>query len=533
MLLRSSCQIESELNRVKKFHCRDCLKDILKYLQDDDYVDVMGISGLRRTGKTTLMYQAMNELSEEERKKALNIFVYNNDMTQDIVDTIEKMSRQGYKYVFIDEVTRAEDFIYNASMYADVNARLDRVKIVLTGTDSLKLNRSSQNELFDRIRSVRTTHMPYREWVRVSNKNKIDDYLRFSGIFDKTWMPEIEGKNEGFANADAAGRYVATAIGMNIQNTLRHEGYEDSFGGLRNLLRTGELISAIQRVVQDNNHDFGLDVLASVFRSRDFSIARDSLARSRDPERRSKLLKQLNIGPIIEKLRRDLNIINPEESIVKLEDRHVKEIEEYLKNLEVIVEAPRKSLIDLPNLPVKRLSSQPGLRYAQAHALLQAVVENPQFQKAAQRDKVLSTDRIMSAAIGAMLEDAVMLDTLYASDNLQVFKYRVDSSDVPGVEYDMVLRDPSTNNCTVIEIKHTHTKDDSQLKAFRNKLFNEKFESEVGKICNKIVLYGGEYDKTYDYIYYENFEKWLKYLDNGTEYAIDKILSSKNISIDI
>lgn len=444
-------------------------------------------------------------------------------MTHDIVDTIEVMSKKGYRYAFIDEATRAEDFIYNASMYADISVRLDHVKIVLTGTDSFKLNRTSQNELFDRIRSVRTTHMPYREWVRISNKRNINDYLRFGGIFDKAWIPQIEEEKEGFATADAAGRYIATSICMNIQNTLLHEGYEDSFGGLRNLLRAGELVSAIQRVVQDNNHDFGLDVLASVFRSRDFSIARDSLARAKDPERRSKLLKILNVEPIIRQLRKDLNIINPEDATVKLEERHVKEIEEYLKNLEVIVEAPRKSLLDLPKLPPKRLSSQPGLRYAQAHALLQAVVENPQFQIADSRDKNLSEDRIMSAAIGAMLEDAIMLDTLYSSDGLQVFKYRIDSSDIPGLEYDMVLRDPNTKECAVVEIKHTKTRDESQLKAFRNTLFNDRFQSEVGKICKKIILYGDEYYKTVDNIHYENFEKWLMFLDKGARYALENI----------
>ena len=74
MVIRDFSQIQLEIDRIKEFSCRDSLKNILSYLYDDDYIDIFGISGLRRTGKTTLMYQAMNYLEEKERKRAACAF---------------------------------------------------------------------------------------------------------------------------------------------------------------------------------------------------------------------------------------------------------------------------------------------------------------------------------------------------------------------------------------------------------------------------------------------------------------------------
>ena len=480
MLIRTVDDISSELHIVSSFKQRDCLCQIVNYLCDSDYRNVLCLSGLRRTGKTTLMEQSINAIPKKERKKAFFIIVRSDDLTWQVVDEIKKMKDKGFCYAFIDEATRAEDFMKNASLYADANVRIDHMKVVLSGTDSFSFIRAEQHELYDRLRFVRTTYMPFREWNRLSTKSGIEDYLRYGGIFDKTWMPlASDENNECFSNADAAGRYIATAIANNIQNTLRHENYEDSFGNLRDLLRADELISAIQRVIQDNNHSFGLDVLSSVFKSRDFSFSRDSLAYAKDSERRSFLLKSLNAKPIIERLRRDLHIINPDEAKIELTTRHTREIEEFLKALEVIVEAPCRRIIDIPDLQCKRLSSQPGMRYAQAFALLEELSVSPEFMNATTRDIELSKERVMSTAIGAMLEDVIMLDTLRAADGLQVFKYRIDAQNIAGVEYDMVLRDGETKECTVIEIKHSSKRHDNQLRSFRHTAFNERFERKI------------------------------------------------------
>ena len=522
MFIRTAKDIASELNFVSGFKQRDCLKQIVTYLCDSDYHNVLCLSGLRRTGKTTLMEQAINALPENDRDKAFFIIVRSDDLTWQVVDAIKVMKDKGFHYAFIDEATRAEDFMKNASLYADGSARLDHMKVVLSGTDSFSFIRTAQHELYDRARSVRTTYMSYREWKRLSTKSGLDAYLRYGGIFDKTWMPHAnDEKNEGFSDADAAGRYVATAIAKNIQNTLRHENYEDSFGALRDLFRADELVSAIQRIIQDNNHNFGLDVLASVFKSRDFSFARDSLAYAKNFERRSMLLKKLNAKPIIERLRRDLHIINPEEAKIPLTKVHTTEIEEFLKALDVIVEVPVKAITDIPYLQPKRLSSQPGMRYAQAFALLEALSESPAFIHAENHDKDLSKERVMSAAVGAMLEDAILLDTMRASDGFQVFKYRLDTQYIAGVEYDMILRDPDTKKCVVIEIKHSNARNEKQLRAFRHTAFNEQFENTIGKIERKIVLYGGEPYCTEDGIYYINYEDWLTSLDNGVRYSLD------------
>ena len=80
-----------------------------------------------------------------------------------------------------------------------------------------------------------------------------------------------------FANKESADEYVDTAIARNIQHSLRCYQYEGHFRGLRDLYEHGELTSAINRVVEDLNHRFTLEVLTRSFRSHDLAVSAGNL----------------------------------------------------------------------------------------------------------------------------------------------------------------------------------------------------------------------------------------------------------------
>lgn len=64
-----------------------------------------------------------------------------------------------------------------------------------------------------------------------------------------------------------------TEIARNIQHSLRCYQYEGHFRHLRDLYEKNELTSVINRVVEDINHRFTLEVLAQDFKSHDFGIS--------------------------------------------------------------------------------------------------------------------------------------------------------------------------------------------------------------------------------------------------------------------
>ena len=97
------------------FGKRDCISVLFDYLQNPSNSDtVMVITGLRRTGKTTMMYQSIAELNDYENTVLIRCNVKDN--IENIVNTILDSPA---KYVFLDEVTKVPDFIDMCSSLAD------------------------------------------------------------------------------------------------------------------------------------------------------------------------------------------------------------------------------------------------------------------------------------------------------------------------------------------------------------------------------------------------------------------------------
>ena len=112
----------------------------------DDKVFIL--YGLRRTGKTTLIRQIILELSESDFNKAAFIQVTSKDSLSDIDEDLRLLEKNGYKYVFLDEVTLMEDFIEGSSLFSDIYAS-SGMKIVLSATDSLGFTFSKEEQLYD------------------------------------------------------------------------------------------------------------------------------------------------------------------------------------------------------------------------------------------------------------------------------------------------------------------------------------------------------------------------------------------------
>lgn len=104
---------------VAELQKRDCFEQLEKYLYGKGYGRVCVIYGLRRTGKTTMLFQAMADLPLEE---TVYIKVHVSDTMGMLNRDLKKLAARGYKYVFLDEVTLLEDFIDSAALFSDIYA---------------------------------------------------------------------------------------------------------------------------------------------------------------------------------------------------------------------------------------------------------------------------------------------------------------------------------------------------------------------------------------------------------------------------
>ena len=486
---------------VRRYRKRECFRQLHDYIYGEQQDKVFILYGLRRTGKTTMIRQIFVEMSDAELSKAAFIQITARDTLADVNRDLKTLEEQGFRYVFLDEVTLMEDFIEGAALFSDVFAACG-MKIVLSGTDSLGFLFTEDEQLYDRCILLHTTFIPYREFESVLGIHGIDEYIRFGGTMSLGVVHYNETST--FASKKSADEYVDTAIARNIQHSLRCYQYEGHFRHLRDLYDRNELTSAINRVVEDINHRFTLEVLTQDFKSHDLGISASNLRRDR--ENPTDILDHIDLAAVTESLRQLLDIRNRAEQTVALNDVHAAEIKEYLDLLDLTQDIDVRYLPDVSRKSSRTVIAQPGLRYAQADALIRSLLLDETFSALSLPERTAVQERILSEIRGRMLEDIVLLETKLANPQKQVFVLQF-----PVGEFDMVVFDPVAGSCHIFEIKHSAEIVPQQYRHLIDEEKCAQAEHRYGPITGKTVLYRGK-NRVIEGIQYQNVEEYLRHL---------------------
>lgn len=197
----------------KSWKCRDIVDGIVNYF-DKPYKGMMfGLTGLRGTGKTVSLLQAlvkMNKLSE-------SMYVtLSTDSDIDCAGLCSYLESQlgGIKYLVIDEATRIKNLIKNGDTLFEELKRFG-IAVVLSGTDTLALAISSGDGLFHRIVEHNITFISLAEYERIlcdeTDKTRVVvSYIKSGGLMTP----------DNVRNFDTFKVYVNTAIVDNILNTV-------------------------------------------------------------------------------------------------------------------------------------------------------------------------------------------------------------------------------------------------------------------------------------------------------------------------
>ena len=484
---------------VKSLKKRECFSKLHEYIYSDITDRVLILYGLRRTGKTTLIRQVIADMTEDMLLQTAFIQVNSSvDLAKINID-LKQLSKKGCRYIFIDEVTLMEDFIEGAALFSDIYAT-SGMKIVLSGTDSLGFLFSEDRELYDRCFMLHTTFVPYREFENVLGIKGIDEYIRYGGTMS---LGGINYNRSGmtFATKESTDDYVDSAIARNIQHSLKNYQHGDHFRHLSELYEANELTSAINRIVEDINHRFTIEVLTRDFKSNDLSLSAKNMLRDRNAP--NDVLYRVDIREITQRLKELLEIKNKPEQTIAISDIHRHEIKEYLDFLDLTVDLDVVYLEDLNRNSKHTAISQPGMRYAQAEALIKSLMRDSVFQMLSLTERNAITQRIMSDIQGRMLEDIVLLETKMAYPECEVFKLVFARG-----EFDMVLFDPEAACCYIYEVKHSTEAVDEQ---YRHLIDDEKCkatEFRFGPIMGRYVIYRGQ-SREMNKVSYLNVEEYL------------------------
>lgn len=494
--------LQALANSVAKYGKRNCFSTLQKFVTGSYDGKICILYGLRRTGKTTLLFQMLSELPIE---KTAYIKVQTTDDMSRLTKDLKVLFELGYRYVFIDEITLLNDFIDTAAVLSDVFSMMG-MKIVVSGTDSLGFAMANRDELYDRSVTIHTSFIPFREYARLLNICSVDSYIEYGGTLKMENMsfddPDAPFDEVAFRDDESTRKYIDTAISRNIQHTLKNDHYGEYFNQLRELYEKGELTNVINRIVQHMNHRFVLRVVADEFKSHDFGSAKELLLHDL-PAERATVLYDVNEKQILERLKAIIEVKEKSETTVPITQEHIDKVKKYLLMLDLIVNCPER--YESGKQAEHIVFSQSGMRYAIAKALVYSLMQDAYFASIPEADKAYITGKILDDVKGRMLEDIVLLEVCKAAPStMEAFKFKFDA----GGEFDMVIYDKTSQNCRIYEIKHSAKVNEKQTIHLRDAEKCQIVENRFGPISGKFVLYRGK-DTFAEGVQYLNVENFL------------------------
>ncbi len=153
---------------------RDNFNEIIKYIKSKQ---IIVITGLRRTGKTVLMYHLIDYLLKD-KVKAENIIYFNFDfLVEDIEGVFEKYkaaTNVDYKkekiYVFLDEIQKLKDWQNKIKVYYDL---YPNIKFFVSGSASLFIKKRTKESLAGRSYDFQISPLNFVEYLKLKGKEKI------------------------------------------------------------------------------------------------------------------------------------------------------------------------------------------------------------------------------------------------------------------------------------------------------------------------------------------------------------------------
>jgi hypothetical protein len=159
----------------KPYH-RECFNDLKKSLNERQ---INVICGLRRVGKSTLIYQLIQNLIESG-KPPLNILYFSFDKKvgtiKEVLDAYATITERDYEkeevFMFIDEVYKLDEWHSELKLLYDA---LPNIKFVVSGSASLKVEKEARRDLTGRAFYIEVKPLSYKEYFELKFNTKIDN----------------------------------------------------------------------------------------------------------------------------------------------------------------------------------------------------------------------------------------------------------------------------------------------------------------------------------------------------------------------
>lgn len=250
--------VPKEFNPDKK---RELFGEILRDLSKRR-IDV--IVGLRRVGKTTLMYQTIHKLIENCVKPKNILYFSFDEEVSDISSIVREYEekvlrdkiRNTHTYLFFDEIQKLEGWENKVKILYDM---YPKTKIVLSGSASLNIMKGSSESLAGRAKYHYLPPLSFREFLNFKDVKIRDCYIQLRTLkvmlmdFLKRGFPEAINMDE---------REIDEYIKDMILTRIIYRDIPESFK-----IRDVEIVNIIaNHILRNSGAIVNIDSLASQFR---------------------------------------------------------------------------------------------------------------------------------------------------------------------------------------------------------------------------------------------------------------------------
>lgn len=410
------------IERGNTINRRNCFDEVKAFLDNTDITkqNILSLYGVKHTGKTFLMYQAVQYLRDKGVSLDKIAFI---TISPDKTEALELMQYIAMlvkvyemKYVFIDEITYVKDEL---SLLTELSDCYFKVKFILTGTNSAGFLPLFRQYLYGGTLRISTSYISYNEYIKLVGDCSVLEYIRQGGILQADTLYEDNHKLRLEQRAKLSEEYINTAIIQNLFGTIKQSDYfSDKYPLLSDMyfIDTEDLKTLLFKWLQKYSEPLSLRIMAKVLNSSDISITVETFSHSSD---------DINLDGFKKELTRHLQDYSNIQDFAEVRKSKyynldfINQFKDFLYNIDCIIKNTNISKEFL--IPI-------GLRYGLVCETLSSLSDK--YNDIAQRYGVLvSWDdfarKLSETAEGLLLEDVIYLEL--TMHEVSFYKYRVNN----------------------------------------------------------------------------------------------------------
>ncbi len=475
----TSDKLENFVSESKNLKHRYKFSELMMYLKSNTS-NICAVYGLRRTGKTILMKQAICGLiSNGESADTIAYIIFGKSTKYSdihLLNDINDLVNKGIKYIFIDEISYINMDLEDNSLnkLSDVYC-CNGIKIVVAGTFSYAVKLLSEDVLYDRVTRIDTTFFSFKEAHEVLGTT-LDEFIQFGGI--------MFNQNDNKTPRE----YMETAVVDNIvtsvirSNKLYDIGYLDETTDRliekNDVKRLKHRLSTLIKIVIDQYMKVLIynKITGRPYKFSDIGNLADIIRQRSSREHKiDETLSEIRIDK-----KKYYNILeNALGTIAKerLNSKIFKEFIDILKQVGVIED------IYLQGASLSCVVTS-YLRYGLCDEIVN-VIEDAIREETDSRYSAYLANEVLR---GNMLETIIFLDLKHSNEH-DFDKFTNTESNK---EIDLIIKDHNTKELDLYEIKHSSEQVDFQARHLLDEELKLEIEQVIGyKIRSLNVIYNG------------------------------------------